>query len=229
MANISIKLALVDSGLPENAKKSLGAECRFIQSDEEVERKPVIPDPLGHGSLIYEIIHHYSSGSQLFNAQVFDKTGMTSAAAVAEAVDWACEKNVDVINLSLGLRQDREILRTSCEKATGQDIILIASSPAQGGDVYPSAYSGVIRATGDARCAVGEISFLDNKQADFGGCARLISDDMSAPPRIGGASVGTAHITGKVITYLENGGKKETVRDWLVSQRKYLHSERRTK
>ena len=220
---MTAKLGLVDSGVAGHQMEYVRDACGF-KTDATIE---VQPDLLGHGTATCEIICHHVPDIALYNAQVFDERGVTTAATVAAAIDWLRQEKVDLINLSLGLASDRPVLREACARAISAGIILIAASPAQGAAVYPSAYDGVIRATGDARCAVGEVSFLDSAQADFGGCPRGINMPKDQPPRIGGSSMGTAHISGLVAAYILSGGEKNTVREWLVSQAKYVHNERR--
>ncbi|MCF6215852.1 MAG: S8 family serine peptidase [Emcibacter sp.] len=218
------RLGLVDSGLSEGQERYVVAGRAFFANTTE----PMMPDTLGHGTAVCDVILHYAPKLALYNAQVFDGRGVTTAASVAAALDWLVQEKVSMINLSLGLREDREILKEACAKAVAAGIILIAASPAQGKATYPSAYPGVIRATGDARCAVGEISFLDSAQADFGGCARLDQARHTGRSNIGGSSIGTAHVCGQIVAYLQAGGSISSVREWLVSRADYLHNERRT-
>ncbi|MBL4767423.1 MAG: S8 family serine peptidase [Rhodobacteraceae bacterium] len=219
-----IRLGLVDSGVSEHQAGHIKESCGF--SPEGV--LPVRPDPLGHGTTVCGIIRHHAPDIALYNAQVFDGRGVTTAATVAAALDWLVTEKVDLINLSLGLVQDRAVLKAAVSRAIDAGIILVAASPAQGAAVYPSAYPGVIRATGDARCATGEVSFLDSAQADFGACPRGLEALGPQRPRIGGASLGTAHLSGQLAACLRAGGKGENAREWLVSRAKYVHSERRT-
>ena len=230
MTPARIRVGLIDSGLSEKQSMGMGAARRFVADDYGgMHQTAVTPDLLGHGTTVAGIILYHAPDVVLYNAQVFDARGVTSPASVAAALDWLTEEKVDVINMSLGLLHDREILSEACASALSRDVVLIASSPAQGGAVFPAAYPGVIRATGDARCDLGEISFLDNRQADFGACPRDIAADPSAPPRIGGGSLGCAHVTGHVAAYLGQGCDKSQIRQWLASRSKYLHSERRIK
>ena len=219
-----IRLGLVDSGVSERQADPVQGACGFSPEGA----LPVRPDPLGHGTTVWGIIRHHAPDVTLYNAQVFDGRGVTTAATVAAAIDWLVTEKVDLINLSLGLAQDRTVLKAAVSRAIEAGIILIAASPAQGSAVYPSAYSGVIRATGDARCDTGEVSFLDSAQADFGACPRGLEAPRGPRPRIGGASLGTAHLSGHLAAYLQAGGNSEFAREWLVSQAKYVHSERRT-
>ncbi|PHZ84455.1 subtilisin-like serine protease QhpE [Paremcibacter congregatus] len=230
MTRTGIRLGLVDSGLPPGFCRDEMPACRFVQDDTgAVQQTPVVPDPLGHGTTVSAILRHHGPEAMLYNAQVFDAKGVTTAATVAAAIDWLVAVQVDVINLSLGLQQDRTVLREACVRAVAADIILIASAPAQGAAVYPAQYPGVIRATGDARCAVAEISWLDSGQADFGACPRALDQARDDPPRIGGASLGAAHLSGQVAAYLQAGGTRERLWEDLVSRAQYVHSERRIK
>jgi len=237
-----VRLGLVDSGLSDRHRDAVRAGRRFVADDDGgLHQGPVTPDLMGHGGAVADIILHHAPGIRLCNAQVFDARGVTTAATVAAAIDWLRGHGVDVISLSLGLQNDRTVLRAACARAVAEGVVLVAAAPAQGRAVYPASYPGVIRATGDARCAATEISFLDSAQADFGGCPRILEEALeeareeasdggpNRSPRIGGASMGCAHVAGQVAAYLDRGGDKTHVRQWLVSQAKYRHSERRTK
>ena len=122
---------------------------------------------------------------------------------VAAALDWLSGEGARIVNMSLGLGHDREVLRRACEHAHGAGVILIASAPARGGPVYPAAYDQVVAVTGDARCGPGEVSDLLGLQADFGTYG---GDPSSA--RVG-ASIAAAQFAGLAAAYLaehENAG-----------------------
>ncbi|MCF8473940.1 MAG: S8 family serine peptidase [Emcibacter sp.] len=224
-----VRIGIIDSGLSLAQQDHVYGECCFaVDEDGDVTSLPTHPDRIGHGTAICDIITHHAPRAQIYNAQVFSARSVTSAATVAAAIDWLMTQDIQIINLSLGLVEDRPVLKKACARALATGVILVASSPAQGRAVYPSAYEGVIRATGDARCDVGEISFLNSVQADFGGCARPLNSSEGQPLKIGGASMGTAHVTGQIIAFLQNGGERHLVWEWLVSRANYVHSERRT-
>ncbi len=224
MKDITVRLGLVDSGVSQGQAGYISAGRCFLSGDEAAPEA----DRLGHGMAVVDIIREYAPMVTLYNARVFDDRGVTTAARVAAAIDWLVQQRADVINLSLGLQQDRDILRVSCARAVAAGIILVASSPARGQVTYPAAYDGVIRATGDARCNPGEISFLASAQADFGACPRPLNQSPDQPVRTGGASLGAAHVSGQLAAYLLAGGDVLSVREWLVSCAKYIHNERRT-
>ena len=128
-----------------------------------------LADQLGHGTAVLARLRREASRVPVLMAQVFQQHGSTSALQVAAALLWLVEQGVSVVNLSLGLHQDRPVLRQACAEAQAAGVLLCASSPAQGMRVYPANYPGVIRNTGDARCAAGQWAWLNSAQADFGG------------------------------------------------------------
>lgn len=176
-----LKIGIIDSGLPASSNYK-------VQEVHDFTGASCTIDKLGHGSAISHIISQAKDVS-IISARVFDDKLVCTPSQIAEAIHWLTSKNVNIINMSLGLRNDRAILREACEQALAKNILLVAAAPSQGDPVYPSHYQGVIRATGDARCEAGEISWLDSEQADFGG--------YSGVPNLGpaGASIGCASVT----------------------------------
>ncbi|MOA36453.1 Subtilisin NAT precursor [compost metagenome] len=126
-----------------------------------------------------------------------------------------------LINLSLGLRHDRPLLRAACQRALDAGIVLCAASPAQGEAVYPASYPGVLRISGDARCAPGQWSWLGSAQADFG-----------APVTAGGlagASLACATLSGQIARYLQAhpGSDRAALLDHLRRGAAFMGAERR--
>jgi hypothetical protein len=126
-----------------------------------------------------------------------------------------------LINLSLGLQQDRPVLRQACAEVQAAGVLLCASSPAQGAAVYPASYPGVIRITGDARCAPGQWSWLGSAQADFGG--HVGERDMA------GASLGCAAVTGRIAALMQQqpGLDRQQLLAWLQAHASFTGPERR--
>ena len=208
----------LDAATPVDAS-SVADAAAFVACDGRVERRDTVPDPTGHGSRVAELL---ISGRrvELLLGQVFTTQGPTSGAAVAAAIDWAAERRVGLIHLSLGLAGDRAVLRVAVQRAIDAGCIIVAAMPARGAPVYPAAYAGVIRATGDARCAPHEISHLG--RWFFGGCARLEVADRAC----GGASIGAAWVTHAILQEAMLAAPAAV--DALTARAKYLGPERRT-
>ena len=168
----------------------------FLTTGEGVERREPLPDPTGHGSRIAGLLQR-GRALDLLLAQVFTTAAPTTGAAVAAAVDWVVGEGANLVHLSLGLAADRSVLREAITRALESGVLVVAAVPARGpsAPVYPAAYDGVIRGTGDARCAPGEISSLGGQR--FGACPRLTQRmaDVAPGGEPGGASIGAAWLT----------------------------------
>lgn len=187
-----IRVGLVDTGIGPALAGSITAAQAFTGV-------PLAEDGHGHGTSVAGIVLHHAPEAQLLNAQAFGPRARAEATAVAAALRWLIAERARVVNLSLGLARDRDVLRAAVVDALAQGLILIASAPARGAPVYPAAYRGVLRVTGDARCAPGEVSALGGAPADYGACPRNLE---GAP---GGASIAAAHITGLLARGLATG------------------------
>lgn len=208
-------------------KSGAGAEAqRDAAVDARAGLLAIAGDELGHGDAVIGAISSLMPEARLLVAKVFFGRFTTSAAQVAAAIDWLVAEQADVINLSLGLCDHREVLAQACARAQAAGVVLCAASPARGVPVYPAAYPGVLRMTGDARCARDELSWLATAQADFGGHVQ-----PPARARAGaGASMGCAHLCGHVARLLAAGCERSVaaVAAQLAAAARYRGPERRT-
>lgn len=197
-----------------------------------VRRCATVADATGHGSRMARLLSDGDAEFELMVGQVFLGARPTSAAAVAAAIDWGVAQGADLIHMSLGLAADRAVLAAAVERAVEAGCIVVAAAPARGGVVYPAAYPGVIRATGDARCAPGEWSCLG--PGFFGGCPRLVvgaaaeSSMAAGTARIGegGASIGAAWVTRSIVTEPKQRGARDVI-GVLTAKASYRGPERR--
>lgn len=188
-------IGVVDSGHAPRQAAWVAAARAFRLDGDSLCEVPAEADRLGHGSAVLDALALQPGAQRACVAQVFAERWQTSALQVAAAIHWLVEQDVALINLSLGLRQDRPLLREACERARAAGIVLCASSPAQGEPVWPASYPGVLRITGDARCAAGQWSWLDSPQADFG--APVMAGGLS------GASLACANFSGLLARLLQ--------------------------
>ncbi|CAL93854.1 S8 family serine peptidase [Azoarcus olearius] len=214
---LRLRVGIVDSGC--GAAHPLAAAAAFVLTPDGVHQAAAQPDRLGHGSRVADIVAHLAPSAALCIAQVFDARPATSALQVAAAIDWLVAQGARVINLSLGLRAPRAQLADACARALAAGCVLCASAPALGAAVYPAAFDGVLRVTGDARCGRGEFSALASAQADFGACVH----PLDAAFRASGASMGCAHLSGHIAAHLAGGGDAApaALRAWLGAQARY--------
>lgn len=208
------RVGLLDSGAPAGLAR---AATRFALDGSEA---PALPDPTGHGSRIAAILAATAPDLELVLAQVFAAAGPTSPAAVAAGLDWCVAAGATLVHLSLGLVADRAVLAEAVARALRAGCLLVAAVPARGGMVYPAAYAGVIRGTGDARCAPGEISRLG--AVTFGGCVRVPGGASGA-----GASIGAAHVSQALLRWVPVGSTPAVAAQALAARSRYDGPERR--
>ncbi|MDP9713107.1 UNVERIFIED_ORG: hypothetical protein J2X80_005221 [Pseudomonas fluorescens] len=218
-----LRIGVVDSGYSAAQRVQVIAGRRFSLLEDGLAESELRDDPLGHGSAVIEAISRRAPAAKICVAQVFDQRGVTSALQIASAIDWLVAQDVRLINLSLGLRQDRSLLREACAAAVARGVLLCASSPAQGATVFPASYSQVLRVTGDARCTDEQWSWLDSAQADFAACVR------GTYPGQSGASLGCAALSGHIAGYLLEHPQASNAKviDWLKQHARYRGPERR--
>ena len=169
----AVRVGIIDSGVADEIWPTLIQGQRFsLDADRQIHHGALQADTLGHGSAVSRILRTYAPQAQLCIAQVFDATGRTSALQIAAALDWLRSEKVQLVCLSLGVRAEHSTLGQAVTQALNSQMLLCASTPARGEPVYPAAYPGVVRVTGDARCAPHEWSWLGTQQADFGAAVR---------------------------------------------------------
>lgn len=217
-----IRVGIVDSGFCQDvpwANRVLESAA-IVTHEGDLFLDEAKPDVLGHGSAVLQVIAENAPNVDFVLAQVFRDRLTATPSQIAAAIEWLVEQKVDLITLSLGLRNDREILRLACQEALGKGVLILASTPAKGDPVYPAAYPGVFRMTGDARCQKNEISCLKTQYADFGGYVK-------AQNGVVGASAGCAYMAGHIARYLSEGGDPgyEQIDEWLTSTACYFGAE----
>ncbi len=225
-----VLVGLLDSGVdPGLASHTIAGRAFALAGDGEIEAGPATPDAIGHGSAAARLILAAAPEAGIVNAQVFRASLSTTPAAVAAGLDWLVEEGVRLVNLSFGLRRDREVLRQACEAALDAGVTLFAAAPARGPKVYPGLYERVIEVSGDARCAEREVSTLGGQQADFGACPRPL-EPGAGPDPLGGASFAAARMTGIAATFLagEPSAGRDDIRTYLSTRASYHGPERRT-
>jgi subtilisin family serine protease len=234
-----IRVALLDSGVAERHAGRVAAARAFRlephagssggvggESGEPPAARLAIEDgiagvtreTLGHGPALADALLA-DARAELVVARVFFAALATSATQLAAALDWAVEQGAALANVSAGLRDDRVVLAAAVERAQSHGVLVVAASPARGAGVFPAAYPGVVRATGDARCALGEWSWLASGQADFGAHVRAGA--------VQGASAGCAHVSARLAALLADGATPEQALIALRERAHYVGPEQR--
>jgi hypothetical protein len=203
-------IGIVDSGL-DPLTPWAAARCFRVEAGRIIEADATA-DAIGHATNTIQVIRAGAPWTRLAIAQVFFDSMSTTPDTVAAAIDWLSGLGAAIVNLSLGTTADSPALRERCRRALENGSILIASVPARGPLVFPAAYEGIWRVSGDVRCAPGEFSLVGSARVDFGACPRALHSHSAAA---GGASIAAARVTAALGALLEAGrGPDEAVAEF---------------
>tara|TARA_R110001583_G_scaffold1364_5_gene11112 strand:+ start:698 stop:1468 length:771 start_codon:yes stop_codon:yes gene_type:complete len=213
----SLLIGLLDSGVsPQLMTRVVDARAFVKGEGGAVVVEQAQPDLLGHGSTLARIITARVPEARFLVAQIFVYQLSASANQAAAGLDWLVAQGAQIVNMSFGLRADRQPLAQACERALAAGVLLVAAAPAVGAAVYPSGYPGVIRVTGDVRCGADQFSELVSSQADYGACVRVTGSPVA------GASVATAYLSAQLGRYYSReSADDQGLRTWLAERASY--------
>ncbi|MDV8110399.1 S8 family serine peptidase [Bacillus sp. BAU-SS-2023] len=144
--HVNIKIALLDSGVNEHKDLNgvVKATKNFTNSDEK--------DNLNHGTPIAGILASNNNlkgilnDIDIYNAKVINDNGSIEEENIINAIDWAIEKDIDIINMSFGFKHPSKKLENKINYAVQKNIIIVASAGNRYGlnTDYPAKYENVI-------------------------------------------------------------------------------------
>lgn len=213
-------VAVLDSGingLHSHVREVTGGVHVRWREDRSVDFDPDYRDLLGHGTAVAGVIRAKAPEVELYAVRVFERELRTHAAVVAEAIRWAIQRGMHVVNISLGTEQEesRDLLKAVCDEAARDGVILVAASDDDERECFPASFPGVIAVAGDAACAWDEHFFCPNNAVPF----RAHPSPRPLPGRpqscnLRGHSFAAAHITARVACILAE--KPHTRREELI-------------
>ena len=207
-----IVIAVLDTGCDINhpclKDRIIGVKNFTKGKDDDVH------DSHGHGTHVSGIIagNRIEEGvtgvapeSKLLIVKVLGDNGDGSITNVINGINYAVSQKVDIINLSLGGKQDTPLLKKAIQNAVKQGISVVVASGNNGDGnaltneiMYPAYYEEVIE--------VGAINFADsiarfsNSNAELDVCCYGVEITSTYPKntyaRCSGTSQATPHVSG---------------------------------
>ena len=130
MTGAGIRIAVIDSGVaaghPHVGAVATGTSLVGDDPNDSADR-------LGHGTAVFAAIREKAPGAALIPVRVLDRQLATSAAILAQAINWAVNAGVHIVNLSFGTTNVAHLpLFEASLLAAHTAGILVVSASAQG-------------------------------------------------------------------------------------------------
>ena len=157
-----ISVAVVDSGA-NVPHPHLPAVAGGVSIDLEGRESGEYTDTLGHGTAAAAAIHEKAPDAELWAVKVFDRQLATSVPVLVQAIEWAVERRIRLVNLSLGTPNDFRApeLAPAVEAAVEAGILVVSAHEHEGRRWYPGSMPGVVGVVMDPRQPREEIRVVD--------------------------------------------------------------------
>jgi hypothetical protein len=194
-----IGVAVIDSGahtphphLPEVAG-GVAFDLEGRESEDWVDR-------LGHGTAAAAAIHEKAPTARLHIVKVFDRELATTVSTLVRAIDWASERGIRIINLSLGTPNAfrEEELAPAVQRAVDRGSIIISAQEHDGRVWYPGSMDGVVGVVMDPSQPREEIAVTEVESGTALRASPFARPIAGIPPErnLNGISFAVANVSG---------------------------------
>lgn len=206
-----VKVGVVDSGWDRKLIDNRIKEgINLVNPEDELCLKfsENYNDTNGHGTSCTELILRVAPEVEIYPIRVFGKRIETSANILIEAIKWAAEKNIKVLNFSLGtlLAEALEPLYSACEYARRKGIIIISANSNSEDWSYPAIFENSIGVKLGKFENIFDFEFIENEAVEC--IVKGLHDDVltlsGRRMKSGGNSFAAPIITALVSLIIEN-------------------------
>ena len=193
-----MRVAIIDSGVHAAHPHVQGVSGGIAFHDDGSESADYA-DRLGHGTAVTAVIRAQAPQAELFAVKVFHERLSANIGTLIRAMDWAIARQMDFINLSLGVekREHERLLRAVVDRAGGTRIVA-----AKGW--LPGDLPGVIPVALDWDCPWDEVREREDVYYACG-YPRPIPG-VPVEKNLHGISFAVAHVTAWLATGKKNTG-----------------------
>ena len=205
-----VSIAVIDSGV--NAEHPhVGIVAGGTRIDLAGEVSGDFVDRIGHGTAVFAAIHEKAPGADLFAVRVFEDRLRTSVRALVTAIDWAAERRVRVVNLSLGtVREEHaEMLEAAVGRLVEVGGVVVAAAEADGQRWWPGSLPSAVGVVMDEDCPRGCVEVRGGAGGDGVVAAAPYPRPIPGVPverNLSGISFAVANVTGMLGRVVEGVG-----------------------
>jgi subtilisin family serine protease len=153
-AGRGVRVAVIDSGVhaahPHIRSVAGGVS---VLPDGTVE-EGTFSDRLGHGTAVMAAIQEKAPEAEYLAVKVFDAALRSTAIALGRAIEGAIQRQVDIINLSLGTTNaaHKAQFERLVEQARSAGVAIFAARESEGRACFPGSLEGVFGVDVDEQC-----------------------------------------------------------------------------
>lgn len=141
-----IRIAHIDSGINEwhpHIHHVAGGVSFIIHETGQIEVTDDFSDQLGHGTAVAGVLSQLVPEAELWAVKIFQDSLMTHIEVLESAIEWCIEKDINIVNMSLGISKHNPEFEKICRIANEKGIIIVSSCDQRKGLLWPSSYETV--------------------------------------------------------------------------------------
>lgn len=140
-----MKVALIDIGVSKNEVENKMMVRHFSFENGKMEEKYKEPEE-EHGTRCFkEIVSNTKNTNlQILDLNIVNDSGSLNVFPMVAAIEKAIQEQVDIINISLGLTEYSQELYDVCEKAIGNNIVILSAASHRNTISFPADFNNVI-------------------------------------------------------------------------------------
>ena len=145
-----VSVAVVDSGV-HVPHPHLPGVAGGVSLELDAGTSEDFVDRIGHGTAAASAIHEKAPEAELWAVKVFERELATSVPVLVRAIDWAVERGIRLVNMSLGTpnRLRAPELGPAIERAFRAGTVIVSAHEHEGALWYPGALPGVVGVVAD--------------------------------------------------------------------------------
>lgn len=222
-----VTVAIIDTGcdIYHKALKNNIIHTRNFTKDDN-SNKSIVNDYVGHGTHVSGIVLSIAPESNLMILKALSGDGEGEYKWITNAINYAINKKVDIISMSLGGVVDDENLHKAIRKAINNNILVVCAAGNEGDNnpltneySYPASYSEVISVGAVDEKAKPAYFSNSNNFVDVvaPGVGILSTYKNNSYAVLDGTSMATPHVSG-ALALIKNYSKLEFERDLSESE-----------